>query len=575
MRERVALYGIAAVVCVVVLGPLVVPGYVLAYDMVFVPRQPLRWDLVAPADALPRAVPLDVVVSLVTQVVPGWLLQRFVLVAVLTVAAVGAGRLVPADRLLTRLVAAVGYAWTPYVAERLLIGHWALLLGYATLPWLVAAAIGLRAGRPGSLARLVLAAAPAALTPTGGLMAFVVVAVLVPGRVAAVRPASLRPTTVLAIAAVAALNAPWLAAAAITTAGGRSDPFGVTAFAARAENWSGAFGALAGTGGIWNAQTTPASRQSALTPLVTAVLLAFAVSGFMVLRRRWAGDGSPLAAGPAVRLAALALGGFAVAAAGAVPVVADGLAWLVSNVPGGGLLRDGQKFLAPYALLLVLSAALGVERLAARMPANAPAAGRSLLIGLMLLPVVAMPDLALAGAGRLRPVQYGADWEVVAGRVGERPGTVLSLPLAAYRVYHWNPGSVVIDPLPRYLPAEVITDDRLLVGDSVVEGENARVADIRRLMASGRSVAETGVRWVVVQRDAGKPVDAASLAGLRFVYSGPTLTLYENPEAAPERRADRWRRALVTAAGLLALGVLLASLAASGRRTLVRPRTRP
>ena len=29
------------------------------------------------------------------------------------------------------------YVWSPYVAERLLLGHWTMLLAYATLPWLL------------------------------------------------------------------------------------------------------------------------------------------------------------------------------------------------------------------------------------------------------------------------------------------------------------------------------------------------------------------------------------------------------------------------------------------------------
>ncbi|GFJ92647.1 hypothetical protein Prum_062890 [Phytohabitans rumicis] len=277
MRERLLLHGTAALLVVAVLAPLATPGYVLAYDMVFVPRQPLRWDLIAPADALPRAVPLDTLVALVTQVVPGWLVQKVVLAAIVYAAAVGAGRLVPAERTLTRLVAAIGYVWTPYLAERLLIGHWGLLLCYAALPWLVAAA------KDRDLPRLVLAAAVASVTPTGGVIAFATVCVLVLSR---------RRADLLAVAATAALNAPWLLAALATSAGGRSDPAGVAAFAARGENWSGPLGALAGTGGIWNAQTAPDSRGSPLVPLVTVLLLALAVAGVSVLRRRWP-PGSP------------------------------------------------------------------------------------------------------------------------------------------------------------------------------------------------------------------------------------------------------------------------------------------
>ena len=87
------------------------------------------------------------------------------------------------------------------------------------------------------------------------------------------------------------------------------------------------------------------------------------------------------------------------------------LAWVVAQVPGAGLLRDTQKFLMPYALLLALCVALGAQWLVERLPAE-PA--RVVLAGVMLLPLFVMPDLAWGGAGALRPVGYPADWPAVA-----------------------------------------------------------------------------------------------------------------------------------------------------------------
>jgi len=37
----------------------------------------------------------------------------------------------------------VFYGWNPYVAERLIIGQWALLIGYAGLPWVLRAGLAL------------------------------------------------------------------------------------------------------------------------------------------------------------------------------------------------------------------------------------------------------------------------------------------------------------------------------------------------------------------------------------------------------------------------------------------------
>ena len=502
---RWALPATAVAVAAAVLAPLAAPGYVLSYDMVFVPHQPLRAGLIAPSATLPRAVPQDALVSLASIVAPGWLVQRVALVAVLLLAALGAGRLVPTARLAPRLIAAVGYAWTPFLAERLLLGQWGLLLAYGALPWIAAAALRVRRGERRAVLVLLGAAAPAAVTPTGGLIALATVLVLVPGR-------RHLPATCAAIGATALLNAPWLIATALSDADGRSDPAGVAAFAARGSDWSGPLGALLGTGGIWNAQTTLPSRSSPLTPLGTLLLLALAVAGWRSLRERWP-------AGAAIRLLVLAGGGLLLAALAVLPGGRRLLEWAVATLPGSGVLRDGQKFLVPYALALCLCAALGAERIGRR----------PVLAGALLLPLLIQPDLGYGGAGRLRPVGYPADFAVVARLIERSPGEVVALPFAGYHTYPWNRSRTVIDPLPRYVDADVLTDDRLLVGDRVVGGENRRAARVRDALAAGRPLAALGVRWVVVERVVGEaPVPPGALAGLRLVHAGSDLLLYEN-----------------------------------------------
>ncbi|WP_246274093.1 hypothetical protein [Phytohabitans houttuyneae] len=545
----------------VVLAPLAAPGYVLRYDMVFVPRQRLTWEMVAPADALPRAVPLDALVSVANLAVPGWLLQRLALAAIVYLAALGMARLVPSGRTLPKVVGAVAYAWTPFLAERLLLGQWGLLLAYAALPWLVAAARDLRAGRPGALARLVLAAAPAAVTPTGGLIALATVVVLLAATTDLARQA-------VAAGAVAALCLPWVVAALTSTAGGRSDPAGVDAFAARAENWSGAWGAAAGTGGIWNAQTVPASRASALVPLATLALLAVCATGFVELRRRWPGG--------AVRLAVLAAGALLLAVAG-TPPAAPVLRWLVANVAGAGLLRDGQKFLIPYALLMAVTFSVGAEVLARWLSGRLDrTAGRVVLVAAALLPVAILPDLAFGVGGELRPVRYPADWAAVSARVSAAPGEVLSLPFHGYQGYRWNRGEVVRDPAPRFLDAPVLMNDALQVGDVTVDGESPRAARVRAALAAGEPVAPLGVRWVLVRKEPGLDVAASALAGLRPAYDGRYLALWENPAAAPAG-ADPPRRWPAAAAHLLAALVVVVaaiSLLRTRRRAWYRPDTR-
>ncbi|MBB5869829.1 hypothetical protein F4553_003208 [Allocatelliglobosispora scoriae] len=563
MRHRVALHLAAVTMAILVFAPLLAPGYVLSYDMNFVPDQPMRWDLLAPVDTAPRAVPLDAAVSLANLVLPGWLLQRVVLVGIVWAAVVGAGRLVPGRRLATVLIAGVCYGWTPFLAERLLIGQWGLLLAYAALPWLVRAALGVRQAYPSgedlslpqgrrAMAGLLLAAGVSALTPTGGLIAAAVCLVLLIG-------APWRRFAAVA-AGLAVLNSPWLVAALTTGAGTRSDPDGVAAFAARAENWSGPLGALLATGGIWNADTTPASRGSVAAPLVTLALLVLAAGGYAVLRRRL-----PEHAG--TRLGVIGLAGLVIAALATVPPGAALLRWLIDWAPGAGLLRDGQKFVLPYALLLALCVALGAERLAARI-GELP--GRVALAGVLLLPVVGMADLAYGASGALRPVHYPADWAAVESILDAQSGEVLSLPLSEYRRYPWNRGRVVIDPAPRYLPLPVLTDDVLVVGPIVVAGENPRLAEVRRSIGAGEPLAATGIRWLLVQhRPAGDTGVAGSvLSGLELRYAGEYLTLYRNPQGGAAASGPGAGLPVIAAeaAALAVLAISAAALAWPGRR---------
>lgn len=538
-RDRIALHVTAGSLAVLMLAPLLRPGYVLSYDMVFVPRQGLQWELVAPSGGLPRAVPEDLVVSLLNIAMPGWLLQRIALFGIVYAAALGAGRLVPAQRLLTRLVAAVAYTWSPFMAERLLLGQWGLLLVYAGLPWVVAGALRVRAGQPGGFGRTVVAAAVCALTPTGGLIAAVTAGAL------SIRRGAVRqwlPTML----AVIALNAPWVATALTAAASGRSDPAGVPAFAARGENWAGPLVALAGTGGAWNAFTTPASRASVAVPFVTAAFVVLAAFGIGPLRRRW-----PDGAGTAVMW--LAAGGFVAAALGSVPGAVQLLEWAVRVVPGAGLLRDGQKFIVPYALALALTLSLGGERLAGRLAADR---ARLVLGALLLLPLIAMPDLAFGAFNTLRPVSYPADWDNVSAIIARSPGPVLSMPFNEYRSFAWNNRRTVLDPATRYLPAPVLTDDDLIVGTHQISGENPQAAAVRTLLSAGEPVSRTGMPWILVEKDAGGSIPASALTGLQRIYTGTSLDLYANPQATPLTSANTARHGLIAACDVLALLVL-------------------
>ncbi len=136
--------------------------------MVFVPDPPITGAVLGTDGSVPRAVPTELLADLLARVLPVAVVQQGLLLAVFVLAGAGAARLVPG--LPGAAAAALGYAWTPYLAERLLIGHWPFLLGYALLPWVVGAALAARRG--GSLRPLLLwLAAAAAAGSTSALIA--------------------------------------------------------------------------------------------------------------------------------------------------------------------------------------------------------------------------------------------------------------------------------------------------------------------------------------------------------------------------------------------------------------------
>jgi hypothetical protein len=191
--ERLLPWAVGVLAGVLALGPALGPGYVLRYDMVFVPDLPLG-TVLRGADGFPRAVPSDAVVALASMVLPGGVVQSLALLAVFAVGGAGAARLllgalggtrrVPV--LLASSAAGLAFVWNPFVAERLLLGQWAMLLGYAGLPWVVGAAARLASSRPTTaLARLVCALVPAAV---GGFSSVVLTA-LTAGPVALTRQA--------------------------------------------------------------------------------------------------------------------------------------------------------------------------------------------------------------------------------------------------------------------------------------------------------------------------------------------------------------------------------------------------
>ena len=527
------------------LGPGLGRGFLLSYDMVAVPGQPFTAAMFGWGGALPRAVPSDAVTAAAARVLPADIVQKLFLLAIFVLAAAGLGTLLADQHWLARLAGAVCYAWNPYVAERLLIGQWALLLGYAGLPWVLAALTRPAATWWRWAGRLALALLPAAV---GGFSALCISALVAlpaaacaPGPAGAGSPACaggqaraggpagparrLRAAG-LALLVLTVLSLPWLVPALSRPV--YTSPAGVAAFAARADTPFGGLGSLLMLGGGWNAQTVPAGYGGPLaTPWLLFALAALAA--YLILgRARWPGLTIAAAAGLAIACIGLTGPGRAL------------LQDLIGAWPGFAVVRDGQQFVAPLALAEAAGAGLGTAWLLRLRRPAAVADLRYLLAAVAVLaPVILLPGLAWGAAGRLRPVQYPADWLAARQLIDadRAPGSALLLPWAAYRRFGWNHGEAVLDPWPRLLRRPVIFNDGVQVGATLIPPENEQARLLNALITSGAPLSarlrQAGVRFVIVDAGfggrAGRYPFRGRLPGARVLLAGPGLVVYQLP----------------------------------------------
>ncbi|MBB6555287.1 hypothetical protein [Nonomuraea rubra] len=479
------------------LGPALGWGFTLLQDMVFVPDPAFSRFTFGLAGGAARVVPSDAVVTALAQVLPAELVQKGILLGIFVLGCSGAALLTPSQSLGPRLVAGAFYVWNPYVAERLLIGQWALLLGYAGLPWVVRA---VWSGR-----RVVLSVLPAAV---GGFAAMTVTALTA-------LPLARRDVLVRVVAVLAVFSLPWLIPTALRPQGIEGDPAGVDAFAARADTPFGTVGSLLSLGGIWNLYAVPPGYESVVGAVARLALTLVGVVVFLRSEVPYKG-----------RLVAAAGIGLAVACAGVSEPGRAAFRWVVVEVWGGfAVFRDAQQYVAPLALV----AALGLGLLAERVARH-----RTWVAALVLVPVAVLPTMAWGSLGRLGAVPYPEGWtaarEVI--RRDREPGDVLVLPFESYRQFPWNGGRAVLDPAQRFFATpgrRVVSNDAVRVGDLVVRSEDPRVQALEHVLeGASPNLPGAGFRYVIVDAGTGEERQRFGmwLRSARVVVDTRDLRLY-------------------------------------------------
>jgi hypothetical protein len=543
----------ALALTLLVTAPVLAPGYLLLRDAVSTPRSYLSDAALGLSEAAPRALPQDFAVALASHLMDGGVVVKTLLVVGLWLAGWGAARLaavvLPEAGAAGQCVAVTLAIWNPYVAERLLQGHWSLLVGYGALPWVATIMLRLRTSHAAKwwigLCELAFWTALAGLTPTGLMLAATIVlaCAAAPG---SGRPRWLCATVALGTAVLAAL--PWLVAATVAGSLSSSQAAGVPAFAARAEPGLGTLGSLASLGGIWNTESVPGSRATLFVVAAAVVLLGVVALGLPVVARR-------PAAVPLLILAAVAVVVPAAMATGPGLHIVEAT---VRAVPGLGVVRDAQKWVALAVPGYSLAGAGAVVSLRRWLPGAAAALACCLAL------VATLPDLAWGVGGKVVAAHYPPGWAAAAAVINADPRPVAVLPPDSMRRFAWSRGAPVLDPLPRWVRADVLTTGDLTISGRTVPGEGGRARGVQRLLLTGAdrdALARAGVGWVVGESGGGAAPPALPLP---VAYRDADLTVYR---VGGDRPAAS-HRAVMVAAHVGWLALLVAGLAGMvlGRR---------
>lgn len=505
-------------------APLWRPGYLLYRDAVATPRSFLTDTTLGIADAPPRAVPQDAVLALASTVVDGGVLVTLILTASLLCAGAGYGifaaRALPGVGATGAAAAAIVSIWNPFVAERLLQGHWSLLTAYGAIGWILFATMLIR--DPDNSVRrrgwgiVWTATIFAAFTPTGSVLSGVVVAatITIPALVCQrwrTAAGSVVPVIVGACA--------WIVATIVGSGTAVTSSESFRAFAFRPEPGLGRLGTMLGLGGIWNADAVPASRTSGWAAAASLCLIAIVSVGvWQLVARRADRSARAVAAGAW-------LGG--VAALLVIGLSTDAgftaASWLAESVGGVGLLRDSQKLLMLCVPIVALAVAAATAWLRRWVPAG-------FALGAALLLIVApLPDLAWGVGGRIDPISYPAEWSEVTAAIPADHGAVALWPAETVRTFGFANGPS-LDPTSRLVRAPVIESGELRVDGAVVDLPTARSRDVAAALTHGdsSSLARLGVGWVLVSSGTQPP----AVRTLPVVVRGPSLTLYRVDSAS-------------------------------------------
>ena len=531
-----------SILAICILGPLLLPGYVHTLDMAFAPHPPLLSDLRS-------SYALYAILHVMSFIVPMDYLQKIMLFAILLAGGFGAHRLShwvsPLAKSMSRdwsaYIAGILYVVNPFTYDRFMAGHYAVLLGYAILPFFVMSLLKL-VYKPTIKSAVILGVWVAAVGVVSiHMLGPVSIAALVAAAAAVWRyrkQLSLINTLVLCSLLAAGVflvaSCYWLVPlifwhSATTDQIQQFTSVDRSAFATIGGNVVGAISNVMRLQGFW-------AESRGLFVLPQQVMPLWGLLGFVVIIIAtvgviWMWRRSRLFAVFFATCAVIA-GWFSLGTTfGFVSAVNM---WLTDHLPLFAGYREPQKFVALVALCYAVLVAAGCRAIATRISGANP---RRIVIAIMIaLPFLWTPTMLWGFADQLHSAPYPSDWSIVKTLIDQRAGetSVLFLPWHEYMNLDMAQRIVAV-------PSETYFGSRIIAShDPEYEGlgpdlsypasatmqtsilPHAGDADfVSRLIS-----AHVGYIILAKEYDYQK-YQYLSVPGIQQVYDGPKMSLYE------------------------------------------------
>ena len=545
----VAVYGIAALL---ILGPGLGPGYLLTLDMVFAPEMSFKDQFFGLGVDTWASSPYRLVLQGASHLMPGWVVQKAILVLTFTLAGFGAYRLVPFGKVAS-YYAGFLYMLNPFTHMRLLAGQWTLLASYAVLPFAVKAFLRfLEMGRTRDVVKVALLWTLAGVFQLHGFVLLGVIFLVL--TLVHVLKARSRMETVLVLSRPALigamvfvlLNLYWLVPA-LSGGGAPASRIGadeIQFFAPTSLSGRPVVLEVAALEGFWRAPGLVPSGLSSFwwVPFIGMTFLwVYGLTG--ALQRR---NTRP----EVLAFGLLAFLGLFLALGVSTPVSRPVFEFLWDQVPFFRGFRDSHKFLMALILAYAYLGALGVHNIRAEVSAvrldlfSGRWRGAHRHLALVLAVVVLLVPLSyavrVAGfSGHVHSTHYPAEWydarELIATEQGRT--NVLVLPWHQYLDISWlsQPQQRVSNPARLFFGSSTIVGDAIEVGppssDPVSRYVNFLLENRDGITNLGELLAPINVGFVVLLKE----VDYLSYsfldrqADLEVLLSNDRLTLYGNP----------------------------------------------